>query len=98
MLTGLLKPSAGNATGLGEAIPGAEEKLRLRIGYMTQKFSLYDNLSVQENQDFVALIYGINALHGQNRTLPPVRHSGSGCQTRRRYATGANDGHERLDH
>lgn len=67
MLTGLLKPSAGTATVLGETIPGAEEKLRLRIGYMTQKFSLYDNLSVQENLDFVARIYGINRSYARER-------------------------------
>ncbi len=67
MLTGLLKPSAGTATVLGEHLPGAEEKLRLRIGYMTQKFSLYDNLSVQENLDFVARIYGIKRARAKQR-------------------------------
>jgi ABC-2 type transport system ATP-binding protein len=67
MLTGLLKPSAGSASVLGEILPGAEEKLRLRIGYMTQKFSLYDNLSVQENLDFVARIYGIRRVYAKQR-------------------------------
>ncbi|TFH73635.1 ABC transporter ATP-binding protein [Gammaproteobacteria bacterium LSUCC0112] len=67
MLTGLLKPTAGTATVLGEPIPGAEEKLRLRIGYMTQKFSLYDNLSVQENLDFVARIYGLPRAYARAR-------------------------------
>ncbi|MGL4832791.1 MAG: ABC transporter ATP-binding protein, partial [Shewanella sp.] len=60
MLTGLLRPSAGHIRVLGETLPGAEEKLRRRIGYMTQKFSLYDNLSVRENLEFVAQIYGLN--------------------------------------
>ncbi|MGL5392738.1 MAG: ATP-binding cassette domain-containing protein [Shewanella sp.] len=60
LLTGLLRPSAGHIRVLGETLPGAEEKLRRRIGYMTQKFSLYDNLSVRENLEFVAQIYGLN--------------------------------------
>ncbi|MBP6520920.1 ABC transporter ATP-binding protein [Shewanella sp.] len=60
MLTGLLSPTSGNIRVLGETLPGAEEKLRRRIGYMTQKFSLYDNLSVRENLEFVAQIYGLN--------------------------------------
>lgn len=60
MLTGLLRPTSGKIRVLGETLPGAEEKLRRRIGYMTQKFSLYDNLSVRENLEFVAQIYGLN--------------------------------------
>ncbi|MGE6314722.1 ATP-binding cassette domain-containing protein [Shewanella baltica] len=60
MLNGLLSPTSGEIRVLGETLPGAEEKLRRRIGYMTQKFSLYDNLSVRENLEFVAQIYGLN--------------------------------------
>lgn len=60
MLTGLLSPTSGEIRVLSETLPGAEEKLRRRIGYMTQKFSLYDNLSVRENLEFVAQIYGLN--------------------------------------
>lgn len=59
MLTGLLRPTEGEIQVLGETLPGAEESLRLRIGYMTQKFSLYDNLTVKENLNFVSQIYGI---------------------------------------
>ena len=67
MLTGLLSPTSGDIRVLGETLPGAEEKLRRRIGYMTQKFSLYDNLSVRENLEFVAQIYGLNRKNAKLR-------------------------------
>lgn len=67
MLTGLLSPTSGEIRVLGETLPGAEEKLRRRIGYMTQKFSLYDNLSVRENLEFVAQIYGLNRRASKQR-------------------------------
>ena len=60
MLTGLLKPSSGEVEVLGYKLPRNAEKLRLRIGYMTQKFSLYDDLTVKENLQFVAKIYGLS--------------------------------------
>jgi len=59
MLTGLLKPSAGTVQVLGFSLPKDAEKLRMHIGYMTQKFSLYDDLSVAENLNFIAKIYGL---------------------------------------
>ena len=59
MLCGLLTPSAGDISVLGLNIPEDAEKLRLRIGYMTQKFSLYDDLSVSENMQFMGRIYGL---------------------------------------
>ncbi|AZQ12624.1 ABC transporter ATP-binding protein [Shewanella khirikhana] len=67
MLTGLLRPSAGDIRVLGETLPGAEERLRSRIGYMTQKFSLYENLTVLENLRFVARIYGLKGARAHTR-------------------------------
>ncbi len=57
MLTGLLTPSSGTIQVLGLELPRQADLLRQRIGYMTQKFSLYDNLTVLENLEFVAGIY-----------------------------------------
>lgn len=59
MLCGLLTPTAGTATVLGHALPQDAEKLRRRVGYMTQAFSLYRDLSVAENLDFVGEIYSM---------------------------------------
>lgn len=59
MLTGLLTPSSGMIKVLGLELPRQADLLRQRIGYMTQKFSLYDNLTVLENLQFVAGIYQI---------------------------------------
>lgn len=61
MLTGLLSPTFGEVEVLGLSIPKQAELLRRRIGYMTQKFSLYDDLSVFENLQFIGEIYGIPA-------------------------------------
>ncbi|MBI5039964.1 MAG: ABC transporter ATP-binding protein [Gammaproteobacteria bacterium] len=57
MLCGLLTPSAGNADVLGLSVPGQAEALKHKIGYMTQRFSLYEDLSVRENLQFIAEIY-----------------------------------------
>jgi len=67
LLTGLLKPSAGKVEVLGYTLPQHADKLRLRIGYMTQIFSLYGDLTVSENLHFVARIYGFSGGALKNR-------------------------------
>jgi ABC-2 type transport system ATP-binding protein len=57
MLCGLLKPTAGEIEVLGYSIPREAETLRLKVGYMTQKFSLFEDLTVLENLQFMADIY-----------------------------------------
>jgi ABC-2 type transport system ATP-binding protein len=57
MLCGLLTPSAGSATVLGMDVGGNTSLLKPKIGYMTQKFSLYGDLTVRENLEFIADIY-----------------------------------------
>ena len=59
MLCGLLMPTAGEIEVLGLRIPEQAEALRKRIGYMTQKFSLYEDLSVRENLEFLASVQGL---------------------------------------
>jgi ABC-2 type transport system ATP-binding protein len=67
MLTGLLMPSSGEVEVLGYKLPENAEKLRMHIGYMTQKFSLYDDLTVKENLQFVANIYGLSRRQKKQR-------------------------------
>ncbi|MDF2995044.1 MAG: hypothetical protein K0R27_681 [Xanthobacteraceae bacterium] len=59
MLCGLLTPDAGRGTCLGMDILTQGREIRRHVGYMTQRFSLYGDLSVRENLEFVARIYGV---------------------------------------
>ncbi|HET6565463.1 MAG TPA: ABC transporter ATP-binding protein [Xanthomonadales bacterium] len=60
MLCGLLLPTAGEIEVLGYSIPQQAEELRRKVGYMTQRFSLYEDLSAQQNLDFIAGIYNLS--------------------------------------
>jgi len=59
MLCGLLTPDRGSGTCLGFDIRTEAAKIKTRVGYMTQRFSLYEDLSVRENLEFIARIYGL---------------------------------------
>ena len=59
MLCGLLLPDAGSGTCLGFDVRRQASQIKEQVGYMTQKFSLYEDLSIRENLDFVARMYGV---------------------------------------
>src|SRR5690606_23960386 len=61
MLCGLLKPDGGRGTCLGFDILTQSHAIKRRVGYMTQRFSLYADLSMAENLEFVARIHGLPA-------------------------------------
>ncbi len=59
MLCGLLRADAGNGTCLGYDVIRDSESIKRQVGYMTQRFSFYEDLSIAENLDFVAHMYGM---------------------------------------
>ena len=59
MLCGLLTPDAGSGTCLGFDLGREQIAIKLRIGYMTQRFSLYEELSIEENLNFIARVYAV---------------------------------------
>ncbi|TFH88755.1 ABC transporter ATP-binding protein [Billgrantia azerbaijanica] len=67
MLCGLLRPSGGEIEVLGLPLPQAAEGLKRRLGYMTQSFSLYRDLSVAENLGFLAAVHGLPRRRARRR-------------------------------
>jgi ABC-2 type transport system ATP-binding protein len=69
MLCGLLTPDRGEGTCLGYDIRRDADKIKRQVGYMTQRFSLYQDLSVRENLEFVARLYGVSDARGTAREM-----------------------------
>ena len=101
MLTGLLMPTSGDISVLGLSLPKQANLLRYKIGYMTQKFSLYDDLTVAENLAFLADAYSLKgqykrsridellAIYGLAARANQLAGSMSGGQTQRLALAGA---------
>jgi ABC-2 type transport system ATP-binding protein len=67
MLCGLLLPTSGSATVIGFDVASEGDAIRRRIGYMSQRFGLYDDLTVAENIRFYATIYGLRGREREQR-------------------------------
>jgi ABC-2 type transport system ATP-binding protein len=75
-LCGLIPFAEGAATVLGRDVGGDAEQVRAQIGYMSQKFSLYEDLTARENMDFYAGIYGLSAAAARARKAELVELTG----------------------
>ena len=76
ILCGLLEPTSGAATVAGYRVGAESEEIRRNIGYMSQKFSLYDDLTVEENIDFYAGLYTVPAAERAERKEYVLRMAG----------------------
>ena len=85
MLCGILDPSGGSGSVVGYDIATQAESIKQRIGYMTQRFSLYEDLSVIENLTFYAGIYGVPRAKRRARVEQVLEQSGLG-QRRKQIA------------
>jgi ABC-2 type transport system ATP-binding protein len=75
-LCGLIKLAEGSARVLGRDVTRDAEVIRSKIGYMSQKFALYHDLTARENMDFYAGIYGLSAMEAQERKAQLVERLG----------------------
>src|SRR3982751_2705813 len=90
MLCGILDPSGGSGTVVGYDIATQAERIKERIGYMTQRFSLYEDLSVVENLSFYAGIYGVPRARRRARVEAVLESTGLG--PRRKQLAGTLSG------
>lgn len=76
MLCGIIEPSAGSGQVMGLDIVSQSEQIKAKIGYMSQKFSLYDDLTVRENLEFYAGLYSLPASMKNERIAEMIRMAG----------------------
>ena len=76
MLCGIIEPSAGSGEVMGLDIVNQSEQIKAKIGYMSQKFSLYDDLTVRENLEFYAGLYSLPASMKNERIAEMIRMAG----------------------
>lgn len=88
MLLGLLAPSEGEATVLGYDVVRQSEEVRARVGYMSQKFAIYDDLTTLENLTFYGGVYGIKDKERITQTLELVGLTGHESTLTRDLSTG----------
>jgi ABC-2 type transport system ATP-binding protein len=96
MLLGLLAPSSGTASVLGHEIPREVEQLRPAVGYMTQRFSLYEDLDVVENLEFAAEIFGLPRARRRERVRVALGRYALGGYARTRAAALSGGWKQRL--
>lgn len=83
-ICGLIPMAEGHATVLGFDVKRSAERVRSSIGYMSQKFSLYEDLTAQENLDFYAGIYGLSSSDAKKRKTELIEQVGVGPYLDRR--------------
>jgi ABC-2 type transport system ATP-binding protein len=96
MLCGLLTPTSGDMQVLGYEIPRQAEALRLKVGYMTQKFSLFEDLTVTENLNFIANIYTLPRTQQKSRIPAAVERYELGRLLKQRAGTLSGGQKQRL--
>jgi ABC-2 type transport system ATP-binding protein len=96
MLCGLLAPSSGSGSVAGFDIVSEPERIKERIGYMSQKFSLYEDLTVEENIDFYAGIYKLPAASRRERKAWVIDMAGLDAHRRSLTATLSGGWKQRL--
>jgi ABC-2 type transport system ATP-binding protein len=96
MLCGLLVPTRGTVTVLGHSVPREAEVVRRKLGYMTQRFSLWDDLTVTENLEFMGRVYGLDRALRRSRIADRIANYGLDALVKQRAGTLSGGQRQRL--
>ncbi|WP_108651807.1 ABC transporter ATP-binding protein [Dongshaea marina] len=90
MLCGLMTPDAGQGSCLGYDVLEQSEEIKCRVGYMTQKFSLYEDLSIEENLDFIGRLFDVD--RRKQRVAGAIERLGIGRRRKKQLAGNLSGG------